>query len=269
MTDEVLAVMRHAASAAIMPRFRNLKAADIEEKAPGEVVTQADREAELIIGQVLQKLRPDAVFVGEEATATDPGLLDAVSQQKTVWLVDPLDGTSNFVAGHDDFAVMVALVEKGQTIAAWIWHPVTSESWVARRGEGVLHNGKPVERPSMQSPDRHLRGSIHSRFFDDAHKQHVAESGPKLAQMIPGRNCSGVEYPEVVLGNHDFSIFRRTLPWDHAPGALILQEAGGVARRWDGRDYQPGDSAEGLIVAADPATWQRVADALLLEKPAR
>ncbi len=220
MTDEVLALMQQAAEVAIMPRFRNLQTSDIEEKSPGEVVTGADREAELIISQVLQKLRPDAVFVGEEATAANPGLLKAVSQQETVSLVDPLDGTANFVAGHEDFAVMVALVEQGQTTAAWIWHPVAAQSWVARR-----------EPRLVATANRPLRGSIHSRFFDAAHKEHVAQAGPEFAEVIPGRNCSGVEYPEVARGNHDFSVFRRTLPWDHAPGALILQESGGVARR--------------------------------------
>ncbi len=163
---------------------------------------------------------------------------------------------------------MVALVEQGQTTAAWIWHPVAAQSWVARRGEGVEHNGKPIEPRLAATANRPLRGSIHSRFFDAAHKEHVAQAGPEFAEVIPGRNCSGVEYPEVARGNHDFSVFRRTLPWDHAPGALILQESGGGARRWNGSDYRPGGDGEGLIVAADPTTWQRVADALLLKNQA-
>ncbi len=94
MTDEVLALMQQAAEVAIMPRFRNLQTSDIEEKSPGEVVTGADREAELIISQVLQKLRPDAVFVGEEATAANPGLLKASASKKpcrwsTRWTAPP------------------------------------------------------------------------------------------------------------------------------------------------------------------------------------
>ena len=195
MTDDVLAVMQQAAESAIMPRFRNLQTGDIEEKSPGEVVTRADREAELIISQVLQKLRPNAVFVGEEATAANPSLLDAVSRQETVWLVDPLDGTANFVAGNDDFAVMVALAEHGETIAAWIWRPVAAESWVARRGEGVLRNGKPIERLPLQSPDGQLRGSIHSRHFDDHHKQHVDLAGPELAELIPAATAPASSTP--------------------------------------------------------------------------
>ena len=262
--NDVLAVMQQAAEAAIMPRFRNLQSGDVEEKSPGEVVTQADRDAELIISEVLRKIRPDAVVVGEEATAANPGLLEAVRQQEPFWLVDPLDGTSNFIAGGEHFAVMVALVELGETVAAWIWQPVNGQSWFAKRGQGVQHNGLAIQPGPSRPANHQLRGSIHSRFFDDAHKQHVDEAGPKLAEVIPGRNCAGFEYPEVVLGNHDFSIFRRTLPWDHAPGAMILQEAGGAARSWDGHDYQPGREAEGLIAAANPETWQRVADALLL-----
>ena len=118
--DEVLQVMKDAARVAIMPRFQRLADDEVEEKSAGEIVTLTDREVEAIITPVLRRLRPDAVVVGEEATAADPELLNAIDDGATAWLVDPLDGTSNFVSGRDQFAVMVALMEGGVTTRSWI-----------------------------------------------------------------------------------------------------------------------------------------------------
>ena len=88
-------------------------------------------------------------------------------------------------------------------------------------------------------------------------------SAGTLGEILPGSGCAGFEYPEIITGIQDFVLSRRTLPWDHAPGALILQEAGGIVRRWDGSEYQPGDGYEGVIATRDLHTWARVEQALL------
>jgi fructose-1,6-bisphosphatase/inositol monophosphatase family enzyme len=102
-----------------------------------------------------------------------------------------------------------------------------------------------------------------TRFLEDEHKKHIVEQSTGLGEVLPGLLCAGMEYPDIVTGKQDFALFRRTLPWDHAPGAFILREAGGVARRWDGTDYEPGFEGEGLLAAGDEETWERVASALL------
>jgi fructose-1,6-bisphosphatase/inositol monophosphatase family enzyme len=237
----------------------------VEEKSPGEVVTAADREAEGLITPLLKSLRPDAVVVGEEATAADPSLLQAVHNEATAWLVDPLDGTSNFVAGSRRFAVMVALMEAGITTHAWIWRPLQDEAWVAQRGAGTTCNGDRLPVQALSRRAGRPRGAVRLRFLDEEHRAHAEAGSRGLGEILPGTGCAGFEYPEIVTGWQDFVLFRRTLPWDHAPGTLILQEAGGIARRWDGSDYAPGDGKEGLIAAADETSWA-AAEAVLLQQ---
>jgi fructose-1,6-bisphosphatase/inositol monophosphatase family enzyme len=99
LIENVSAVLRQAAAEAILPRFRKLTASDVEEKSPGELVTAADHHAERLIGEQLLQLDPSARIVGEEACARNPALASALNQG-TVWLIDPLDGTGNFVSGR-------------------------------------------------------------------------------------------------------------------------------------------------------------------------
>lgn len=114
--DEVATLIHEVAVSAVLPRWRALADGDVEEKSPGEVVTSVDRAAEALLTERLLAILPDALVIGEEATAADPSLLDAVEEAPLLWLVDPLDGTQNFVNGSADFAVMVALV---QTARQW------------------------------------------------------------------------------------------------------------------------------------------------------
>jgi fructose-1,6-bisphosphatase/inositol monophosphatase family enzyme len=81
--------------------------------------------------------------------------------------------------------------------------------------------------------------------------------------VLPGNHCAGREDPDILRGVQDFVLFWRTLPWDHAPGVLLLQEAGGVARRFDGTPYEPGDDRNGLLAAANLDVWTAVHEALL------
>src|SRR5699024_11805003 len=77
-----------------------------------------------------------------------------------------------------------------------------------------------------------------------------------FAKIGPGTRCVGVEYPRLVEDDLDFALYRWTSPWDHAPGSLLLTEAGGVARRLEGDPYRPDDDRVGLLCASDPGTWQ-------------
>jgi Inositol monophosphatase family len=106
--DDVTEVLREAAEVAILPRYRLLAGGEVAEKSPGEWVTIADRESEKLISQRLLGIL-DVPVVGEEAATEHPELLAAVHSSPMAWLVDPLDGTSNSIAGLPDFAVMAAL----------------------------------------------------------------------------------------------------------------------------------------------------------------
>ncbi|MET0340006.1 MAG: inositol monophosphatase family protein [Polyangiales bacterium] len=262
LLDDVAALMREVAAAHILPRFRALAAGDVVEKAPGELVTVADREAEHHLTARLAQLVPGVRVVGEEAVAADPSRLAGLGEG-SVFLVDPLDGTANFVAGTACFAVMVALLHEGETAAAWLLDPVTNVLARAERGAGAF-----LERERL-TPDAHspgvpmLRGAVLSKYMPPSLRTQVEARAPRLGEVLPGLHCAGAEYPALASGRQDFAVFYRTLPWDHAPGALLVSEAGGVAARYDGTPYRPAEDVRGLLVARNELVWGQVRDALL------
>jgi fructose-1,6-bisphosphatase/inositol monophosphatase family enzyme len=260
--DAVTDILREAAEVAILPRFRALADGEVMRKSAGEVVTVADREAEAYITPRLRAL-VDAPVVGEEAAADDPGLLAALRDAPAAWVVDPVDGTANFVAGLPEYAVMAALVRKRRTVAAWILLPAQDSIYVAEDGSGAWRNGVRVLREPASHRTAQLRGVAHTRYLDPRLRARVHAAASLFGDLGPGSSCAGIDYAQLVEGEVDFVLSWRTLPWDHAPGALILTEAGGVARRPNGTDYQPGDDLLGLINAADDRCWQ-VVRALLL-----
>jgi fructose-1,6-bisphosphatase/inositol monophosphatase family enzyme len=247
--------MEEAAATAILPRFRLLADEEVEEKSPGEVVTIADREAEAILTAGLGGLLPGARVLGEEACSLEPRLLDDLGEG-LVWLVDPLDGTANFAAGEPVFAVMVALLRDGETIGGWMLNPVTGDLARAELGAGAWLDEERLEA-AAPSPGHKVRGSI-GRFMPDAMQADVTARLSAGAELLPGLKCAGVEYPMIGAGERDFAFYWRTIAWDHAPGVLFLNEAGGKATRPDGSAYVPGSAGHGLLAATHPDVWQEV-----------
>jgi len=263
MHDRVAAILREAAAEAILPRFRALAAHEIEEKTPGELVTVADREAEAVIARRLAALLPGSTVVGEEAAELRPELLDRIDDG-AVWLVDPLDGTANFVEGSPRFAVMAALLRDGAPVAAWILDPVADRLAAAEAGGGAFLDGAPVRTPAL-SPGLGggLRCALMTRFLPPPLRAHVEGRLDRLAEVLPGFRCAGHEYLALAQGAHHGAFFWRTLPWDHAPGALLLAEAGGRAAHPDGGAYRPGARRPGLLAAQNPEAWAQARAALL------
>ena len=261
LTGAVAALMRDAATRAILPRWQTLTADQIDAKAADDVVTVADKEAELILAEGLARILPEATIVGEEAAHADPALLDRLGDA-TCWIVDPLDGTNNFAAGKPPFGVMVALAEAGETIAGWIYDPLSGRLVHAHRGGGAWIGEERVTACStgVEPPI----AAISLVFMDPdkraAVKQHIA---PHYTVVdIP--RCAAEQYPRLVLGVNDCSIFERTLAWDHAAGVLFVNEAGGMAARPDGRPYRVDEAhLPGLIGAASRALWHELAERLI------
>jgi fructose-1,6-bisphosphatase/inositol monophosphatase family enzyme len=258
-------LLREVSAEIIEPRFAALQDGDVWMKSPGEVVTIADEEAERLLVRRLVDLLPGTPVVGEEGSSRDSQLLSCLSEDKA-WLVDPLDGTANFVAGGTDWAVMVALVERGTTLASWIWRPAGRVMYIAELGQGATRNGVPMRTTQPTPPITEMRGAVLTRFLDPATSNLVAANRSRFGSVGNGRLCAGVDYPALIEGDQDFVLFWRTLPWDHAPGALLLGECGGVACRLDGTPYSPTQRRNGLLAAATQEGWDAVR-ATLLESP--
>ena len=247
----MLELMKQVAAEVIAPRFRSLAEGEVIEKNPGDLVTIADREAEVLITQALSAAYPNAVVLGEEAHAADGSILERYTAAEHAFTVDPVDGTKNFVHGNPDHAVMIAETVAGETVRGWIWQPEHQVAWVAERGAGVERNGERMTREPV-GPDTSPRGATSIWSLRD----HSLEGFPALQ---PSWVCCGVDYPKLIEGAIDYILYSRSNAWDHAPGSLMVVEAGGHVGHLDGVAYGPRSTQPGLIVAADTMTYAAVA----------
>lgn len=238
----------------IWPRFRRLRPEEVEQKAPGDLVTIADREAEDAIAAALRQADPGALVLGEEAIAADPGLLDSLDAAGRVWLIDPVDGTGNFAAGNPDFGTMIVELESGRPRRSWIWQAGRRRMFQATAGGGVLVDGRPLAPPHPRRPL--LIGGVTPEF--------AALAGPGLAPALPMTGSCTADYPLIALGERDYLIHNGRHPWDHLPGICLLGELGGVVRFADGEPYRPrSDNPYRLIAARSPEVWDAVATSAL------
>lgn len=261
LDGDILALMRAATERAILPRWQQLAAHEIEAKASGgmlpDVVTIADREAEAVLADGLARLLPEAQIVGEEACHHDPSVFGRLSHD-LCWIVDPLDGTNNFAAGKPPFGMLIALAERGETIAGWIYDCLTGRFCHAARGGGAFVDGERViARETGARPPIAANSLI---YMQPARREAVQAAIEPNYVMVDIPRCAAEQYPRLVLGVNDVAIFERTLPWDHAAGTLFVNEAGGKVARPDGSAYRVDEHARpGLLGAASVRLWDQLA----------
>ena len=257
LEEEILSLMRFAAERAILPRFRNLSDEDIVEKAADDLVTVADRETEEFLTDALGKLQPGVPVVGEEAVHADPSLIGKLSGP--CWIVDPIDGTHNFAHGKAPFGIMIALADAGEAVAGWIYDPLSGRFCHARRGEGAFIG---EERIAAQATgETPPVAAISVIFLDQARREAVEAHVAPHYRVVETPRCAAEQYPRLALGENDVSFFERTLAWDHAAGALWVNEAGGRIARPDGSPYRVDEpDRSGMIGAASPALWDGLAE---------
>lgn len=258
LIERVEELMRRAAAESILPRFRALLEGDVKEKSFGDFVTAADRDAETLLTSGLASLLPGSSVLGEEAATAQPDLLGRLWDEDRLWLVDPLDGTANFIAGDPCFAVMVALLERGHAVAGWILDPVGDVMAVAETEGGAFLGDRRITVRADAPPSGALRGAVLTRFLPPEVRDRVEARRDRFGAMLPGLRCAGREYPAVACGEEHFAVFWRTDPWDHAAGALFVTEAGGHVARLDGAAYRPMDGRPGLLVAHNAEIWRTV-----------
>ena len=236
-TEGILELLRAVAEDVIRPRWRSLGQGDVSEKAPGDVVTVADREAEIRLTAELAAAFPNALVVGEEAVSADPDLLTNSHEADHVFYVDPVDGTRQFIAGSPDHASMIGEIRRGEITRAWILQPERGRAYVAEKGAGartgdgerlVADANRPGDLRGATSVERVLRGE-------------------ELAAHVNRRGiCCGVDYPDLILGLQDFLLYQNPKPWDHVPGTLLVTETGGTVGTEDGEGYR-GQPAAALL----------------------
>jgi fructose-1,6-bisphosphatase/inositol monophosphatase family enzyme len=256
-------LLREAAATRVMPVY-GMREAQPEEKTPGEWVTTADRAGEEFLTPTLLRLIPGCKVIGEEAASSNSGLLNSLTDEGYFWLLDPLDGTANFAAGVPPFAMMIALVKDGETVASWILDPISNRLVVAEKGAGAWIDGEQIQVSSDSPSLKHMTGAVLRRFLSQDLQDHIATVETEFGELTLGSKCAGFDYPDICTGSMHFAMYWRTLPWDHAPGVLILQEAGGIAKRLDGSSYRPSDhKGSGLLAARNEDIWSLASRTLI------
>jgi fructose-1,6-bisphosphatase/inositol monophosphatase family enzyme len=238
----VVNVLRRAARAEVLPRFRNLAPADIDTKSgPHDLVTAADLAAEAMITRALATAYPDALIIGEEAVSADPALQDKIADAPLAFILDPIDGTSNFAHGLSTFGMILAVTRFGKPAFGVIYDPV-NDDWVISddtstpRFERALGQSRPL-RVSMGKQIEDLSGFVPLGNFSKELRVKVAATLPSFADFV----LSGTLHP-----------------WDHAAGALICAQAGAHVEMLSGGPYDATLRTGHILVAPDKTTWNRL-----------
>ena len=207
----------------------------ISYKGDVDIVTQADGRSERAIVAKLRKHFPKHAVVAEEGGGTE-------TDSAFRWHVDPLDGTTNFAHGYPCFAVSIGLEEAGELLAGVVYQPVSGELFSAAKGEGAFLNGKAIQVSAIEtlstsllvtgfpSVKRSQNPNIHY-YWDFSLRSHGVRRDGSAALDLAAVACGRFE------GFWEFGLHS----WDTAAGVLLVREAGGSVRRFDGQDYQLGD----------------------------
>jgi myo-inositol-1(or 4)-monophosphatase len=201
-------------------------------KGPRNFVTAADRRAEDIVREELAKARPDYGFLGEEGGARTG------ADKSHRWIVDPLDGTTNFLHGIPHFAVSIALERNGAIVAALTYNPANDELYVAERGKGAFLNDRRIRVAARQRlADAVVAcGLPHYGRGDLELGRHEIAAAQQNYAGLRRFGAATLDLAWVAAGRFDAFWERDLSPWDLAAGILLVREAGGFVSDLDGGD---------------------------------
>ena len=226
--------------------FRRLDPATITEKTKNDVVSAADRDAEAAIRAELYTRFPGYGFLGEEGGFTPPEVRGSGGMQRAegpggppmgpYWIVDPLDGTLNFVQGFPHWCVSVALWDAEGPVVGCVLDPLREDCFLAVRGQGVTWNGKPMRVSQQAGLDGAFLATGFAFQLGDRWPRFNAALGRVFprAKGIRRAGSAALDLAHVACGIFDGYFELGLKPWDLAAGALLVQEAGGVITDWDG-----------------------------------
>ena len=214
------------AGKSLVKDFREVDNLQVSTKGPGDFVSKADREAERMIKEDLMGARPTYGWLGEESAP------EAGADPTRRWLVDPLDGTTNFLHGMPHWAVSIALEHKGEIVSAVVFDAAKDEMFWAEKGAGAWMN----ERRLRVSGRRQMHEAVFATGVPWGAKKTLPASLADLARLMP--SCAGVrrwgaaslDLAYVAAGRYDGYWEREMYPWDIAAGILLVKEAGGIVQ---------------------------------------
>ncbi|MEP7131863.1 MAG: inositol monophosphatase family protein [Acidobacteriota bacterium] len=214
----------------LLRRWRHLPAGSVEEKEKNDFVTVADRESEERIVSVIRSHFPRDNFLGEEggARGNDPA--------ERTWIIDPLDGTANFIAGFPFWCVSIAAREGSRIVAGVIWDPLREELYTAQRDSGAFRNGARLAvspRPGLEGAFLATGFPFRSRERIDAYLA-LFKTVFLQARGIRRAGSAALDLAQVAAGVFDGFFEFHLSPWDIAAGSILIEEAGGEVTDFDG-----------------------------------
>lgn len=221
----------HAAGDLIGRNFQKLQNADIQRKGENDFVTSIDKEAETVIGHVIASHFPKHQILAEEGGRSS-------QKSEYLWVIDPLDGTTNFIQGIPHFAVSLALMRNGTVIFGLIYDPLSRECFHAAAGQGAFLNDAPI----VVSNTNHMGSAFGSTGFPFKAPQFLNPYAnvfkTLMSQCQDMRRCgsAALDLAYTACGRYDFFWESYLLPWDFMAGKLIVEEAGGKTSDFQGRE---------------------------------
>lgn len=223
----------------VLAKYFEMVGLEREEKDDKSFVTKADREAETAIVATISTAFPDHGLLGEEGADVNP-------EARFKWVIDPLDGTSNFVNGIPLFAVSIAVVENNDPILAVLWNPITNSLYVAEKGKGAEYNGRRIGVSSQEAKD-----GVVSFGPAKSEKQRARDMVPATGERFKSARilgCCALELGYIARGGTEAFICLGLKPWDYAAGVLLVREAGGKVTDLEGNSC---DLAQNYFVASN------------------
>ena len=204
--------------------FGEVENLQVSLKGPGDFVSAADRKADETLIAELTRVRPGYAFLTEET-----GVI-AGTDKSNRWIVDPLDGTTNFLHGIPLFAVSLALERDGQLVAGVIFNPILNELYVAERGQGAYLNGRRLRVAARRNVAEAVVATGTPNVGRGGHDEFIGELRAVMASTAGVRRCgsAALDLAWVASGRFDGFWERGLNPWDIAAGIVIVQEAGGL-----------------------------------------
>ena len=210
--------------------FGELAELQVAKKAPADFVSAADLKAEQAIFEALEKARPGYGFLGEER-----GMIEGTDKTHT-WIVDPLDGTTNFLHGIPQFAVSIGLQREGTMIAGLIYNPANDELYIAERGKGAFLNDQRLRVAGRRKLDDCVVACGLPHIGRGNHELALREMAALQSKVAGFRRfgAASLDMAFVAAGRLDGYWERNLQAWDMAAGAILIKEAGGVVSCIDG-----------------------------------
>jgi len=239
-----------AASRRMMRDFGELENLQVTRKGAADFVSQADISAERTLRQELEKARPDFGFIMEES-----GMSAGAEPDSPVWIVDPIDGTTNFLHGIPHFAISIAVMEKGKLLAATVFDPCRHEFYFAEAGKGAFLNDRRIRVSGRRTLADGLfatgipflgRGTAETDARFLAEMKEVMQQSSGIRRM----GAASLDLAFVAAGRYEGYWERGLKLWDIAAGILLVREAGGFVSDFASRDMA---LKSGDVVAANSA----------------